>query len=322
MKGVVGPGPGDRVTSLARRPTQAKELALSEWRARTLVASKGDAGGREIRLEGTEADEKGGVQVSVGDVSRHARRILRPTIGYSLFGNHQGKMTTMPSVRDLTGQQYGLLTVIARDGSTAAGAAKWRVRCRCGTEKVVRSGSLCGGTTKACGGKCLPPRIKHGATANGQVTAEYTAWKAMIMRCECKTWPRHADYGGRGITICQRWREDFANFLADMGPKPSPDLSLDRINNDGNYEPDNCRWATREEQQRNTRRDLCPITFDGITLPLAAWAERAGISRNVLRHRIEAGWTPERALKEAVRKKPRRAGVMLPVADLKRSASG
>lgn len=94
--------------------------------------------------------------------------------------------------------------------------------------------------------------LKHGHASNGRETPEYKAWKNMRRRCENPNHPRYKDWGGRGIKVCERWH-DFRNFYADMGPKPGPEFSLDRKNNNGNYEPENCRWATRSQQQRNAR---------------------------------------------------------------------
>ena len=116
----------------------------------------------------------------------------------------------------------------------------------------------------------------------------------MIARTSNPNSPRWANYGGRGITVCDRWRE-FANFAADMGPTFSPELSLERIDNDRGYEPDNCRWATPTEQARNKRTNH-RLEFDGLDLTLQEWAERFGIKKTTLRSRLRLGWSAERAL--------------------------
>lgn len=124
-------------------------------------------------------------------------------------------------------------------------------------------------------------------------TSTYTIWKTMVARCtrpHAKDFPR---YGGRGITVCERWRT-FANFLADMGERPAG-LTLDRKDGTGGYEPANCRWATPKEQARNRRNNVL-LTHDGQTATVAEWAERTGLERKTLEYRVRAGWPAERAL--------------------------
>lgn len=124
---------------------------------------------------------------------------------------------------------------------------------------------------------------------------EYRAWQNMRTRTNN---PRFKDwmlYGGRGIKCCQRWGS-FENFFADLGPKPTPAHSLDRIDSDGHYEPGNCRWATPKQQARNWKSRNRLLTFHGETLPLSAWAERLGCRRELIRDRLAMGWTVERAL--------------------------
>ncbi len=126
-------------------------------------------------------------------------------------------------------------------------------------------------------------------------TPEYKAWRAAIDRC---TLPHHQaweNYGGRGIRVCDRWLESFEAFLADVGPRPGKDYSLDRKENDGHYEPGNVRWATLAEQNRN-RRDSVKLTLDGVTMNASEWARRLGISKSALGRRIKVGWPLHRAL--------------------------
>ena len=131
---------------------------------------------------------------------------------------------------------------------------------------------------------------------------EYRAWQQMRLRC-CD--PKHAaysSYGGRGITVCDRWLKSPQAFLDDMGPKPSPAHELERKDNDGNYEPGNCKWATRSENDRN-RRSNRRIIFGEETLTLVEWSERTGIPEDTLMHRIRSGWPIERAMTASVRPK-------------------
>lgn len=126
-------------------------------------------------------------------------------------------------------------------------------------------------------------------------TPEYQAWRSMLKRCGNPSDASYQRYGARGITVCDRWRESFQNFIDDMGPKPTAEHSLDRKNNDGPYDPGNCQWATRSQQQSN-RCSVRFLEFNGERIPLAHWSKRTGISRSTLLQRINAGWTHERAL--------------------------
>lgn len=132
-------------------------------------------------------------------------------------------------------------------------------------------------------------------------TPEHNAWQAMRGRCLNPRNRRYHRYGGRGITICERWR-DFANFLADVGPRPSPQHTLDRKDNDGPYDPENCHWSTPVEQARNRggRRPTLRLTWQGETLCVTAWAERVGLSTNQIRNRLRKGWSVHRTLTEPI----------------------
>lgn len=156
-------------------------------------------------------------------------------------------------------------------------------------------------------------RRTHGESGGGNgygagLTKEYAAWQEVKRRCYRKTDKSFKWYGGRGISMCQRWRESYAAFLEDMGRAPSRDHSIDRIDNNGNYTPDNCRWATRVEQARNTRWNLA-LTVNGITATCIEWAERTGIRPATIRTRKALGWSDVDAVTKPVRRwgRPARA---------------
>ena len=164
----------------------------------------------------------------------------------------------MSALIDLTGQRFERLLVLERGENNARGHSRWVCRCDCGRTKLVWATDLRGGRSRSCG--CLRVELvrasytTHGHTWAGGETAEYRAWAHMRDRCYNPRRKDYRHYGGRGITVCPRWRESFQAFFDDMGPKPSPDLTLDRKDNDGNYEPGNVRWATRSQQNSNQRK--------------------------------------------------------------------
>jgi hypothetical protein len=177
-------------------------------------------------------------------------------------------------------------------------------RCECGSERHVGARDLQFGRSQSCG--CLNREIsrarhtKHG----GHKTVEYQVWKAMIARCTNQNNPRFSDYGGRGISVCDEWRE-FAAFDRDMGQRPSPRHSLDRKDNSQGYAKENCKWSIPHEQMTN-RRCTRFVSIDGEEIPLASLAAKHGIPANTLRFRILKGWPIDRALGAPVRaKKPK-----------------
>lgn len=157
---------------------------------------------------------------------------------------------------DQTGRKFGRLTAVSVVSWERP--ARWLCRCECGSETIVRSAQLSSGKTKSCGclrnEKTAQRNFKHGYAVRGQKPPEYNVWHHMIQRCNNHNNNRYEDWGGRGIKICDKWVDDFEAFYADMGKRPSANHSIDRINNDGDYEPGNCRWATPKEQSSNRRK--------------------------------------------------------------------
>ncbi len=206
----------------------------------------------------------------------------------------------MNKAPDLVGLKFGRLTVLKRDTEYTKKDSKWICQCECGTIKSIMALSIKSGTTKSCG--CGRKEwASHRATTHGLTKSpEHRTWGSMIQRCENINHHAYMNYGGRGISICKRWRESFLNFLADMGARPSISHSIDRINNNGNYEPSNCRWATEQEQKSN-RSDNRFITFRGETMTISDLAKKHGITYNILNKRISAGWDLEKALTHPVK---------------------
>src|SRR5215831_3457274 len=212
---------------------------------------------------------------------------------------HDGMNTNhRATFRDLTGQTLGRWTVLGYS-HTKSRIAYYRCRCSCGQERIVNAGSLRSGRSASCG--CLHREVvsmkahKHGHAGNEQHPL-YTVWAQMLSRCSCPTANGYERYGGRGIKVCERWRTSFEDFLADMGPRPTPRHTLDRFpDNDGDYEPGNVRWATPAEQNRNKRSNRL-LTHDGVMRCLTDWATTTGLSAGTITMRLQLGWTVADAL--------------------------
>lgn len=208
----------------------------------------------------------------------------------------------MPKLIDETGNCYGRLTVL-KQASRKRKSAMWLCSCTCGNQHTVAGESLRMGRTRSCG--CLRSEyasqgirersITHGLTQ----TPEFKAWESMRARCENPNVVSFPYYGGRGIKICAQWQTSFKQFYTDMGPRLTTKHSLDRIDNDGDYTPENCRWATAKTQARN-RSNNHPITHKGKTQLLVEWAEELGIRPETLSGRLHRGWPIERALSTPV----------------------
>ncbi|WP_192248478.1 hypothetical protein [Mesorhizobium caraganae] len=198
--------------------------------------------------------------------------------------------------------KYGRLTVIAR-AENYRGNAQWVCRCECGSAKrvVALGNDLQQGKVKSCGCWNAERIATHGQSR----TPTYRIWQQMIQRCENPKAQAYHHYGERGISVCPEWHS-FKRFAADMGIRPKG-YSIDRIDNDGNYQPDNCRWASTKQQLRNTRRNRI-YEMHGRKQTIAEWAFDMGIKDSVLRSRLDVyGWPIEKALTQPVQsRRPRK----------------
>lgn len=193
---------------------------------------------------------------------------------------------------DLTGQVFGRWTVVERSPENRHGKPAWVCVCTCGNSSIVAGSALRMGESRSCGcysREVSAETLRAAATKHGMYnTPEYFRWVSIKLRCYHKSHHAYPRYGGRGIVMCDRWRNSFADFLSDVGAPPSPEHTLDRINNDGNYELTNVRWATRKEQANN-RRNNVRITYNGVTKTQAEWAVEAGITPEGIAYRHKHG---------------------------------
>ena len=189
------------------------------------------------------------------------------------------------------GDKYGRLTLISEVDPRVGRARnfrRWLCRCECGVEKTVALTNLRKGNTRSCG--CMQSELAAAKfRVHGMVGVPgYSTWKGMVARCCDPQNAAYPSYGGRGIRVHDEWRNDVRAFIRDVGERPGPGYSLDRINNDGNYEPGNVRWATAKEQQRNRRCNVM-VSYEGEMMTLAEAAERSGIHQCTLWSRIHRG---------------------------------
>ncbi len=211
------------------------------------------------------------------------------------------------SIIDLTGQRFERLLVESYSHSKNK-RAQWKCRCDCGNETIREGKSLRNGDTNSCGcflrektiarnkalNKINPPRLKHGQARKNLNTKEYRAWSEIKRRCNSPKCKAYEHYGGRGIKLCERWK-DFETFLSDIGEAPSRLHTIERVDNDKGYSPDNCIWATRKVQARN-RRSSQKLTMDGMSLCVTEWAEKYSVSSGSMRYRLSRGMS----LKDAI----------------------
>lgn len=185
------------------------------------------------------------------------------------------------------GAQYGSWTLLQEHYRATQKHRAMLCRCACGTERIVRLDALRRGSTAGCG--CHVER--HGQWN----TPEYKTWQAMRFRCSNPSHVHFADYGGRGIKVCERWRESFSAFLEDVGPRPSRQFTLDRIDNSKGYEPGNCQWSTRK-QQANNRRTNRVVVIRGVEANATEWAHAAGLPADCVGMRLRKRWSPYAAV--------------------------
>ena len=199
---------------------------------------------------------------------------------------------------DLTGQKFGRILVLGYVGRSNSKAV-WSCRCDCGNTATPTVGALEKGRTVSCGCYSLEAFTQRVTKHNMSRSRLYHKWTNIISRCEYTKNQHYVHYGGRGITVCDRWR-NFENFLADMGPRPGPEYSIERIDNDLGYSPENCKWATRSQQNENTRRNHI-LEYEGEQLTISQWAKRQELTVAALNGRLRLGWNIKDALTTPVK---------------------
>ena len=202
-------------------------------------------------------------------------------------------MSSNKTMRNWVGIQIGsirVLTLLQNGGRNdkTYSYPKWKILCRCGKVFEKESRRLSYSPPKSCGCEIGIRGAKTRTTNGSHRNPEYSCWLSLRARCNRKTDPNYSKYGGRGITVCSRWNDSFTDFLKDIGPRPSKQHTIDRIDNNKGYSPDNCRWATKKEQSRNMRNNV-RLLFDGDKLTIREWSEKLGISSQTLWSRYRAG---------------------------------
>jgi hypothetical protein len=193
---------------------------------------------------------------------------------------------------DITGVTFHRLKALAYAGRKKR-SAFWFCLCECGNRTIVRAAALKNGNTKSCGCLSRETASRRASERNRRhgmrYTPEYQAWKGMIGRCHRPSDPAYPGYGGRGIVVCEEWRSSFVAFFSHIGPRPSPQHSLDRLDNDKGYEPGNVRWATRVQQQNNRRMNH-RLTWNGQTMTVTEWSRQTDLSVDCIIDRLGRGW--------------------------------
>lgn len=226
---------------------------------------------------------------NLSQVCERTGKTRRQAISYAHYCRTKGQdlkhFPKLPASTALVGEPFGKWTVVEVLTSNRRICV-----CECGTLRVVAAKTLVKGDSTCCG--CV--RGKRPADPLRQ-RPEYKTWIGMRVRCTYPSTKCYPNYGGRGIKVCQRWEESYEAFFEDMGPKPSPEHTIDRIDNDGDYELGNCRWATWEEQANNKSTSRM-LVADGRSQTLARWCRELGIDDATVATRLRAGWSDEEAL--------------------------
>lgn len=222
----------------------------------------------------------------------------------------------MPELIDLTGQRFGRWVVIGIAPKSQAGQTRWHCKCDCGNERIVQGGHLRGGKSVSCG--CYQAekiaelnrtlKRKHGGATHTHREKLYQIYQDIKFRCDNPNAESYHNYGGRGIKVCPEWsgEDGYVNFREwsyanGYDPNaPKKNMSIDRIDNDGDYSPDNCRW-TDTKTQANNRRSNHRITIDGVTHTISEWADIVGIDQRLISSRIYNGWSEEDAVMRPLR---------------------
>ena len=209
----------------------------------------------------------------------------------------------MGKFQDLTGKKFGRLLVIERVENNKKQQVQWLCKCDCGNEVKVISKSLTSGNTKSCGCLHREINIKRLTTHGLRNTRLNGIWCGVLQRCYNPKNKAYKNYGGRGITVCQEWQDNFQNFYDwSMSNGYNDDLTIDRIDVNGNYEPSNCRWVTKKEQANNMRSNRL-LTYNGETHNMKQWAKIMGINYRALQQRLFRGWSIEKALTTPLKKR-------------------
>lgn len=204
------------------------------------------------------------------------------------------------NMRDLLGVKFGRLLVLCRSSLVRIGGVMWDCECECGNRSTVRAQHLTCGRVKSCG--CLNSEMisKRNRTHGMSRTTEYKSWTSMKERCYNPKHIEYSRYGARGIRVCDEWADSFACFIEDMGLKPTPYHSIDRIDVNGDYAPGNCRWADRITQANNKRSNRILI-HSGVSRTISEWERASGLPKGVIGLRLARGMSPAQAITKPLR---------------------
>jgi hypothetical protein len=238
-------------------------------------------------------------------LAANSMEVTRSSALVNFSNNVELNTCTMGIIKDLTGQTFGRLTAIKIVGTSKDRHKIWLCECECGGTTEVGNSSLKSGNTKSCGclikeNKAIGERNRTHGLSRGD-NSLYNIWRGIKKRCRLETDKDYPRYGAKGINITDEWFDSFEAFYRDMGERPSKDHSIDRIDNLKGYSKENCRWATRVEQQNNKNNNVL-ITFNGKTQTLAQWSVELGIKRKTLEIRLKNGWGIEKSFTTKVRK--------------------